>query len=252
MSSAKELNVVIPMAGLGSRFANHKEPKVLIPIADTGTVMFEHVLQNLDMAIKQTPSIRPRYYIITTPVISEHSEFKEAVRRLSSIGIRFRIALQTSPPKGAVDTILHIVDEIDNETSLLIHDCDQIIRWGSPPILQKMASEYHAGIIYTTKTNDLNFSYVLEKDGTVYATVEKQVVSKYGAVGAYYWYSGLDFVNAALRVMNLKIKTKGEYYVCPIYNEIIRRGFVVKHFPVIKHYHIGTPDGLVKYLKEEL
>ena len=45
------------------------------------------------------------------------------------------------------------------------------------------------------------------------------------------------------------IRTNGEFYVCPVFNELIGDGKRVYTYPVAEMKGLGTPEDLENYLK---
>lgn len=236
------LNIVFPMGGLGTRFLNdYHLPKIYVPVQ--GKPMVVRVHEFLHEMMKKYYLCS--YYFIMRREHLEHHEFNTFRRYLAANNIVHRIIDLDRDTGGAAETVLEALPFIDSEIPLLIHDCDQIIGWDKDNI-QDM--ERGAGVIYCTDTDDPNFSYCMTDDNyEVLMTAEKEVISRYGAVGAYYWANGSDFVNFALRVVAQNHRTKGEYYICPIYNYAIRKGFKIIASKVMSHWHIGTPEKLREF-----
>ena len=50
---------------------------------------------------------------------------------------------------------------------------------------------------------------------------------------------------------NKNIRFNNEFYVTPVYNELIRDGKKVTTFPVIKNWALGTPDEIKKFVEDK-
>jgi len=244
-----KLNVVIPMAGKGNRFikAGYDKYKPFIEIYDDIT-MLEIVLSRLHNYLRG--SCHPKYYIV---MMKEHYSTKDWVQVGMRLAAQYKMDLQPvlleKATGGAAETVLQAEQYIDSDDRLLIHDSDQWIRWGNPLMMRQILGGHMCGAIFTTRTEDPNFSYVLaDTNHTIYRVAEKEVISDRGAVGAYYWRYGSDFVSFAYEMIKKKKKTSGEYYVCPVYNEAIIRGFKIVACDIKEHYHIGTPEKLKEFL----
>jgi hypothetical protein len=90
----------------------------------------------------------------------------------------------------------------------------------------------------------------LDKDGFVSEVAEKKVISNNATVGIYYWKKGSDYVQYTEQMIKKDIRTNGEFYVCPVFNEAIRDNKKIKQYPIEKMMGLGTPEDLEKYLKD--
>ena len=218
------LNVVIPMAGRGQRFAEagYKLPKPLIPI--NGHPMIQVVISNL------TPSGPHKFHFL---VLREHVERFGLADRLRAWTPDCEIILVDHVTQGAACTVLHAREFIDSEESLMIANCDQYI---DADIDEYLASMGEAdGLIMTMQANDPKWSFVRrDESGRVTEVVEKSVVSTEATVGIYNFRRGRDFVKSADAMIAADFRVNGEFYVAPTYNELIRAGGDVRC------YHIGS------------
>tara|TARA_Y100000589_G_C27175435_1_gene638512 strand:- start:1104 stop:1286 length:183 start_codon:yes stop_codon:yes gene_type:complete len=55
-------------------------------------------------------------------------------------------------------------------------------------------------------------------------------------------------VKYAKQMIAKDIRTNGEFYVCPVFNEAIADGLKIKTFDVEKIWGIGTPEDLQNFL----
>ena len=101
------------------------------------------------------------------------------------------------------------------------------------------------GFLLTFKANSDAHSYVeLDDDGYALRTAEKEVISQNAAVGVYYYKTGSSFVKYAKEMIEKNIRTKGEFYICPMYNMMIRDGMKVGIHQTEKMHVLGTPAEL--------
>ena len=236
-----DLNVVVPMAGKGSRFkqAGFKQQKPFIDI--NGKKMIELVIESLGVDAECT-------FIMREPSIDEDQSFdNEAV--LSQACNKSRTIFCRSLTEGAACTVLLAKEFIDNERPLLIANSDQYVVWDYVSFMNRMnASEADAGIL-TFKANDPKWSYAKNgPDGYVTQVAEKVVISTDATVGIYYWKHGCDFVRYAERMIAANARVKGEFYVCPVFNEAISDGAKVITHQVASMEGLGTPEDLEIFL----
>ncbi len=234
------MNIVIPMAGRGSRFAQagYTFPKPLISV--NGRPMIQVVVENLDLEAHYIFIVQrehyDRYYL--------NDMLKTMVPGCDVIPIE-------SMTEGAACTVLLAKELIDNFEPLLIANSDQSIEWESRKVIRSFSSEEVDGGIVTVKSVNPAYSYArLDAHGFVEHTAEKRVISDLATTGHYYWKHGADFVTYALQMIQNNIRVNNEFYVCPVYNEAIKAGKKIRTEIVPKMWSLGTPEDLNYYLKE--
>jgi NDP-sugar pyrophosphorylase family protein len=239
------LNVVIPMAGLGSRFVEegYSLPKPFIDV--DGLPMIVRVLENLNYPDAQ-------YILIAR---SEHLEQYPAI--VASIESRFsniRFVPVDQLTEGTACTILFARQHINNENPLLIANSDQLVDLNIVDFITDAAGRDLDGSILCFKDAELNpkwsFAQVGE-DGIVIQVKEKVVISDLATVGIYYFRRGSDFVNAAIDMIIQNDRVNNEFYTCPSYNYAINTGKRIGVYLIdaLQMHGIGTPDDLKEYLR---
>lgn len=226
------MNVVIPMAGAGSRFvaAGYSIPKPFIPIK--GRSMIEHVLDNLEVP-------GAKYYLMCR---------LEHLAHLQNTNLPYRsdvafIPVQR-PTEGAACTVLHAETFIDSDEPLLIANSDQYVRYDKEAWL-RFLNESEAGIM-TFPSTESKWSYAREENGRVVEVAEKRPISNWATVGVYSFRRGSDWVRGANRMIQADKRVRGEFYVCPVFNELTEELFV-RTFPVTEMFGIGTPEDLQRH-----
>ncbi len=238
--SPKKLNIVVPAAGLGSRFANagYTFPKPLIDV--NGKPMIQVVTENLQMD--------GRFIFI---VQEDHYEKYNLKYLLNAIAPGCAIVTTSGLTEGSVCSVLLAREHIDNDTPLIIANSDQYISWDPRQFLYAASSEGIDGCISTFNNAHPKFSYVsLDADGYVTETAEKKVISQWATTGVYYWAKGSDYVKYADQMMAKNIRVNGEFYNCPVYNEAIQAGLKFKTVPAREFWCLGTPEDLTYYLSK--
>lgn len=234
----KDLNVLIPMAGAGSRFAEagYAFPKPLIDV--NGKPMIQAVVENL--------SINATYTYI---VQEEHYQKYNLGYLLNAITPNCNIVQVNGITEGAAVTALLAKVYINNDMPLIMANSDQIVDWSSRDFLFDMQIRNADGGIATFKSNHPKWSYAKTDDlGRVSEVAEKKPISDNATVGIYYWKKGSDFVKYAEQMIAKDIRVNNEFYVCPVFNEAINDGKIVYALPIKKMWGIGTPEDLQNYL----
>lgn len=237
--NGKNFNVLIPMAGLGSRFqkAGYSMPKPLIDVS--GVPMIEKVVNNLN--------IDANFIFV---VQREHEKYKVS-ETLNRIAPGCKIVYVDSITEGAACTTLLAKEHIDNNDPLLLANSDQFIDWDSGRFYYQMADQQELdGSIITFNASHPKWSYAkLGADGYVNEVAEKNPISDMATVGIYYWNKGSDYVKYAEQMIAKNIRTNGEFYVAPVFNEAIGAGKLFKTYSIEKMWGLGTPEDLSHYLE---
>lgn len=240
------LQIVIPMAGRGSRFANagFTTPKPLIPVG--GRPMIQWVIDN----------VRPnRAHRFTFICLQEHlDQYPEVPRELRRICPGCEIVPVAAVTEGAACTVLLSRNLINSADPLMIANSDQIVELDVNEYLAAADAPGVAGLIMTFWADHPKWSYCrMRPDGTVSEVVEKQVVSNDATVGIYNFRHGRDFVRAADAMIAANLRVNNEFYVAPTYNQLINEGGKIITVKTGKEgngmHGIGTPEDLEKFKK---
>ena len=234
-----KLNVLIPMAGAGSRFAQagYTFPKPLIEVH--GKPMIQVVVDNLNM--------EANYIFI---VQQEHYDKYNLKYVLNLIAPNCKIVCVSGLTEGAACTTLLAREHIDNDNPLVIANSDQFIEWDSNEVMYSFSADEIDGGILTFESSHPKWSYARlhQTLGYVVEVAEKKVISNHATVGVYYWKHGSDYVKYADQMIEKNIRVNNEFYVCPVFNEAIQDGKKIKSKDIRKMWGIGTPEDLNYFL----
>lgn len=236
------LNILIPMAGSGLRFQNegYSLPKPLIDIA--GRPMIQVVIENL------RPQQEHQFIFICQNEHLKKYQLNEVLKKLvphsQIIGI-------DGATEGAACTVLKAKSLINSSEPLMIANCDQYIKADINSYL-KAQSELD-GLIMTMTASDSRWSFAkLNSQGLVTEVREKQIISNQATVGIYNFKQGKDFVQAAEQMIEKNIRVNNEFYVAPVYNELIEQGKKIGAYNIGNlneaMFGIGTPEDLKAFL----
>lgn len=236
--SSKKINIVIPMAGLGSRFAKvgYKMPKPLINVL--GKAMIQRVVENI--------GIKGKYIFI---VQNEHYEKYYLDILLKAMVPDCEIIQTDGLTEGAASSVLLAKDLINNSSSLIISNSDQLLEWDSDDFINYCLDSDTDGCVSTFKSNDSKFSYVkVNENNLVIEVAEKVVISENASTGIYFWKEGSDFVKYAEEMIQKNIRVRGEFYVAPVFNLAIKDDKKISIKKCEKFYCLGTPEDLERYI----
>jgi len=237
----KNMNVLIPMAGEGSRFVNagYTFPKPLIEI--NGKPMIQVIIENLN--------IEARYIFV---VRRHHYDKYNLKYLLEFIAPNCKIIQVDSLTEGAACTTLLAKEYINNDEHLLIANSDQWIDWDSSNFMYSMQNDFVDGGILTFKNSHPKWSYVKINNNLITEIAEKKVISNQATVGIYFWKKGSDYVKYAEQMIQKNIRVNNEFYVAPVYNEAILDNKKIKSYEVNNMFGLGTPEDLQTFLKKDL
>ena len=241
------INIVIPMAGLGSRFAKegYEKPKPLIDV--NGKPMIVRVLENLYYP-------NARYFLIAR---KEHLEIeKDLVQKIEQEYNATFIGLDKLT-EGTACTVLYAREYINNDIPLMIANSDQIVDISITDFIDDCLNRKLDGSILTFLDKELNPKWSFAKINSkelVIEVKEKEAISEHATVGIYMFSRGEDFVNGAIDMIIENDRVNNEFYTCPVYNYIIKENKRIGIYDINAEamHGIGTPEDLNNYLKNNI
>jgi HAD superfamily hydrolase (TIGR01509 family) len=234
------LNVVIPMAGAGSRFeqAGYTFPKPLIDVM--GNPMIQMVVENLNIDAT-----------FTFIVQKSHREKYNLDTLLNLITPNCNIVEVGGVTEGAACTVLLAKEFINNDSPMILANSDQWLDWDSNEFMYKMnESNCDGGIVTFTATHPKWSFAKVNEYGYVTEVAEKNPISNTATVGVYYWKMGSDFVKYAEQMIQNDVRVNGEFYVAPVFNEAIGDGKMIRTHHINRMLGTGTPEDLDTFIQE--
>ena|SRR2546422_702444 len=237
------LRIVMPLSGRGRAFVEkgYTFPKPLIEIV--GRPLIEIVVRSL------TPKEPHRYVFVCRMEHLARYAMTDVLRLLSP---GCTVVSSFGETGGALCSVLLAIDYIEPEDELLIANGDQYITHSIDDFLEATRQSKAHGAIVTFPATHPKWSYVrTSEDGDVEMVAEKKPISRDATAGIYYFRRGRDFLDAAERMMLKGTTTANEFYVAPVYNEMILEGKRVAIYPVLRTqmYSLGTPEDVEAFTK---
>ncbi len=233
------MNILIPMAGEGSRFKKegYTFPKPLIEV--DGKPMIQCVVENLDFDANYIFLVRDEH-------LSKYNI--ESVLKFVTNG-RYDIVSVDRLTEGAACTALLAKDLIDSGEELLIANSDQIIEYSKENFNTVRRFTNFDASVFTFRAVHPKWSFVKTNSrGVVTEVAEKNPISDIATCGIYYYRKGSDFVKYAEEMIEKDIRVNNEFYIAPVYNELILDEKTLVPFFVDEMHGLGTPEDLKKYL----
>ena len=232
-----KMKVLIPMAGVGSRFeqAGYTFPKPLIDV--NGKPMIQVVVENINVDAEHIFIVQKSHY--------EKFNLEETLNQISP---GCKIVQVDGMTEGAACTTLLAREYINNEEPLLMANSDQFVEWDSNEFMYSMMADEIDGGILSFESTHPKWSYAkLAGDGFVTEVAEKKPISNVATVGIYFWSKGSDYVKYAEQMIEKNIRVNNEFYVCPVFNEAIEDNKKIKTFHIDKMWGLGTPEDLQRF-----
>jgi NDP-sugar pyrophosphorylase family protein len=236
------MNVIIPMAGLGTRFPSEKYlPKPLIDV--NGEPMIIRAIKSLGM-----PRDTHWYFII------RENQYTDLVKQIISTELPNAVFYAvTETTEGPASSALLFEEYIDNNEELIIANCDQIMEWNSSLFFHNV--RLYDGAVVTYYSDTEKNSYVrINEQGLATELREKEVISNISLNGIHYWQRGSYFVKSAYAMIDADDRApNGEFYIAPTYNYMIKAGqrVGIYHIPNEQHHAVGVPLDLERFIAYE-
>jgi NDP-sugar pyrophosphorylase family protein len=248
MELKTNIQLIIPMSGIGKRFieAGYSNPKPLIEM--DGKPIIQHVVE-----------LFPGVTDIT--FICNEKHLKETNMREILMNISPNCRIHQVPNEnrlGPVDAVKQIFDHIDDDKEVIISYCDYGTYWNFDIFLKETRDGNFDGVIpcyigfHPHMLGSDNYAFCKEKDMTLLEIKEKEPftdnkMNEYASNGTYYFNSGKLVKKYFQELIDLDINLKGEYYVSLVYNLLVRDGLRVNIFEIDKMLQWGTPYDLEIY-----
>ena len=229
------------MAGEGSRFVKegYTFPKPLIEV--NGKPMIQAVVENLDFDAEYIFLVRKEH-------LQKYNGLETTLERITNG--KCNLVTVDKLTQGAACTALLAKNIINTDEDLLIANSDQIIEYQPQNFsLIKNLTDCDS-IVFTFNAVHPKWSFVkVNSRGFVTEVAEKKPISNIATCGIYWYRKGSDFVKYAESMIEKEIKVNNEYYIAPVYNELVQDGKTLTPFYVHQMWGIGTPEDLNNYLK---
>jgi len=234
------IHIVVPMGGEGKRFVDrgYSFPKPLVEIA--GKPMIDVVVHNL------MPTEAHQFIFVCR---QEHIEKFALSEVLNLIAPDSKIISMRSPTAGALCSVLLGIEYLQHDEELLVANADQYVDLPLDQFLSAAREGGWDGYLMTFPATHPKWSYAKVEGDQVVAVAEKRPISRSATVGLYYFCSSRDFLAAAERMLLKKTTVGGEFYVAPVYNELILMGKRIGVYPIEREqmHSLGTPEDVESF-----
>ena len=234
------MNILIPMAGAGSRFSitGNTTPKPLIQVLNK--TLIEHSIDSFNVDGK---------FIFITRDFDDPRDNKTLSnilkqKRPESVEIRLK-----KLTRGAAESILHAKEHINNNDPLVIYNCDQIINWEAEDFLNFVDAKDPDASVVLYESDDPKNSFAEIKNKRIVRFVEKQPISNNALIGFHYWKHGKDCVLTSEKlVKEFETQQKKECYLSETFNYLKSRNILPYFIESNNYIPLGTPEEVSKYI----
>lgn len=228
------MKLIMPMAGLGSRFPDQVKP--LIPVGDVP--MFVHSERCIDLEFDERIFIVHQQHDIKSRVLEWYPDAH--VIELDYL------------TEGTACSILTAREHYEDGSSIFVSNCDQHIEWDVEHAESIIGNPYNSGMIpnFHCPGRNPKWSYALVDDRqNIKRVAEKDPISEWATVGYYWWRDGTQFIESAERMIQANDRVNNEFYTCPVFNHTIGLEGIgnIKHIEVDVMQGLGTPEDLKEY-----
>lgn len=235
---------IIPMAGLSSRFfkAGYTKPKYQLDL--NGESVFAWSVKSFKQYFKSDK------FVFIYRDVYETKQFLE--KEVVKLGISdYELVCLPEETLGQADTVYQGIANIDSNEEIYIFNIDsRIIDFIKP----KWAAECDGYLeVFKGEGDHWSFALAEENSRRVIRTTEKERISDLCSDGLYYFKKKSVFEKLFLSAKENQRTAKNEYYIAPLYNDLIETGSTV-FYDLIENYRIlfcGTPDEYLQLLKKD-
>lgn len=246
--SENRLNLILPAAGLGSRFrvVGELRPKPIIPVLDLPMIMW--VLLNFPLLPHD------KVWIIS----QTKDELPKALNQfVGQLPFEIEFVEIDGLTEGPASTVYLVLQDLDDEEPIIVANTDQYISGEVLPFFKMVREGIADGQILTMIASSNAWSYVgRDSNGRIRKVVEKEEISEEATVGVYAWTKASLAKLAFRHTFDTNMRTNNEFYVAPTYNFLIDQGYEVVSHMVGKHgeavHGLGTPVDLRTFVELNL
>ena len=205
--------------------------------------MIQAVVENLDFDCEYIFLVRKEH-------VEKYEGIIDTLERITNGHFHYIIVDKLT--EGAACTALLAKDLINTEEDLLIANSDQFIEYHPNNFLSLKNMTDVDSIVFTFNAVHPKWSFVKTNSrGFVTDVAEKKPISDIATCGIYWYRKGSDFVKYANQMIEKDIRVNNEFYIAPVYNELIQSGKTLIPFYVHRMWGLGTPEDLKYYLENK-
>lgn len=230
------------MAGRGTRTSDLGLFKPFIAVNNAS--ILEWLLLSLSVHVTETS----RFVFVTTEAFEKEFDVRATIRSSfdrCEISAPFEVVLAPDVPQGPAKSVAFAVDALKGEAGMVtIVNVDQYVHFEIPPTLHEVVAPETAGYMPLYAEFSSKASYAQIEDGLITRVVEKENISNLASAGVY----GLSSIELLAHMLTQHFASgetvKGEFYVGPAYNHLIREGVPIHPAGTMAKFDLGNLKGI--------
>ena len=215
------MNIVVAMAGEGSRFveSGHVYPKPLIRTGNT--TMIQNVYYSLEWPDAEW------HFVVKMQHLRDYPFMKSLLESMGSI------TTIEETTRGAAETLQKCKEVMSSSKPFISVNCDQVFEWDTTSLQNKMTDNPDSSYmtVYNhTDTQRHSFAHTHGDSDNVWLCTEKTTAghpTNNATTGFYHFHNGKVFNDSVNKLLS-KPPEFGEYYVAAVYNELINNNHDVR------------------------
>jgi NDP-sugar pyrophosphorylase family protein len=239
----REIDLVLPAAGLGSRFSQlgFDQPKPLLNLA--GKPFFWWAVES----VRRSVTVRQLVFV----VLEAHVRDFEIDRRIRAYYPQATIVPIAGVTSGAAESAAIGVKALTGRGPLAVNDCDHAFICQGLPAMLDLLHTHFAGALMCFRSASPSYSYArVDEQGRVTGTVEKVVASPFAIAGCYLFSGAERFLD--LYEGYREACGYSELFMSGLYNRAAQRQLPIGLLEVDRHWSFGTPEELQRLNLETL
>lgn len=249
------MNILIPMAGEGKRFADkgYKISKPAIPTIDRRTGEEKPMVA---CAVNDLPDVAPQGENVI--FIDRDFHKRDGVEEVILGEFpKARFITIDHLTEGQACTCLLAENYINNEEELLIAGCDNGMVYDSQKFEEAkkdcdcLVFTYRHNEAVLANPNAYGWMIVDEKENITGLSIKKAIsdnpVNDHAVVATFWFRQGSIFVNATHRMIQANDRINGEFYVDEVIKHVLDMGLCAKVFEIDRYIGWGTPKDFEEY-----
>lgn len=233
------MNIIIPIGGTNKKNSETEYIKSLQEI-ERKTIL-QYVFESLQ-------SINADHFIVVIKREDANKYHLDNIVRL--LRPEAEVIIAEGETMGAACTCMLAVDKLAMDEPLIITGSDQVLTLPAKNISDFFESKGWDG--GTVIFNDVHprWSYVrLDENEFVVEAAEKRPISQHATAGFYYFKKAKTFLECAQTMIMKNASVNGQFFVCPVFNEMILRQMKIGVYKIDKeqYYSFGHDSGIDAY-----
>ncbi len=233
------MKVIIPAAGAGKRLFPHTftKPKPMVYIA--GKPIIGHILDRMK-------EVEPEEIIMVVGYRKEQI-MSYVDKNYSNV---FDIRYVDQEEQLGLGHSIHVAREEIGDSDIMIALGDMIFKAGYAEFYRRYLNNGAcSGSIGVREVDDPEKYGIVELEGKYIKKLEEKPVhpkSNLGIAGVYFIKDTRVLLTILDEMINRNIRTRGEYQLTDALQEMVKRGYNLKTFPVSSWYDCGQPESLLE------